>query len=433
MLGVILIIILVGGIGILGLWVQPLLAALPMDFSQKVALARLAKPGVYLVLFQNQRELRPTGGFLGSFAEVELGWGGRITSIQVETNIYRRDKAYAASLQREAPEPIREFLGEQPWALRDSNWALDFPEAAQMVSWFYAHEGGREVDGVIALDARLLERLLALTGPITLTDYDVNLDKETVVEALMTEIEQDYWLDATHTAENQPKTVLADLLPILLAKVRALPEQTLLQEVVRAFAAKEVLVYLRDQALGQAFSAANWDGHLATTAEDFLYVNEANLTPVNGITREVGAKSSWSIDRTVKLIRTNAGQGSHRTLMLSREHLGANAWPDGPNSSYLRVAVPSGATLISASRNGQDITSEVRFSLEAGKSVFGLWSRLAPGQKEELRLDYQVPTATTAELTLQRQPGMPAYSFIVMDDNKLVWQGSLEADQLVNE
>ena len=86
-------VLVVGTLTVAGVWAQPILAALPMNVTDKLALARLAKPGVYLVLFQNQRELRPTGGFLGSFAEVEMGWGGHIKSIQVETNIYNRDRS----------------------------------------------------------------------------------------------------------------------------------------------------------------------------------------------------------------------------------------------------------------------------------------------------------------------------------------------------
>ena len=425
--------ILMTAVSLTTLWAEPILAALPFNVSEKVALARLAKPGVYLVLFQNERELRPTGGFLGSFAEVEIGWGGHLKAIQVETNIYRRDHAYAAKLGREAPEPMREFLGETPWALRDSNWALDFPEAAQEVSWFYSHEGGREVDGVIALDARLLERLLKLTGPITLVDYDTELTAENVVDQLMNEIEQDYWLDPTHTAENQPKTILADLAPVLIEKIRAISEPALLGEVVKAFAAKEILVYHRDPSLAAAFARANWDGHVAKTADDILYVNEANLTPVNGRAHVVGAKSSWSIERTASLTRTPvAAGGSHHTLLLTRHHRGQNVWPDGPNASYLRIAVPAGSTLLSASRNGLDITAEVRFSVEAGITVFGFWSKLNPGEREDVRLDYQTPTAATTDLLLERQPGMPAYPVKVFNDVKQIWQGSLTTDQLIS-
>lgn len=414
----------------LSVWVQPILAALPIQsWPDRVALTHFLKPGRYLILFQNPRELRSTGGFLGSFAEVDFGWGLHINQIHVETNIYTRDQAYASQLGLEPPEPLKEFLGEQPWALRDSNWALDFPQAAQTVSWFYEHEGGQPVDGVIAVDARLLQRLLQATGPIALPGYQTLLTADNVVDQLQQEVEKDYWQDSANIAANQPKQILADLLPQLLGRLKHLPLASLADIAVQAFNHKEILVEMADPQLEAAFAHADWAGAVAQTPGDYLYVNESNLTPVNALQRTVGSKSSWSIDRTMTLKRAveSTGKVTH-TLTLDRHHIGTAVWPDGPNDSFIRVAVPLGATLVSAHRGATDISGEVRQSQEAGKTVFGVWSRLEPGDQETITLVYQTNPLPSSSLYLQMQPGLPSLPVAVWNGAALDWQGSLTGD-----
>lgn len=414
-------------------WAQPILAALPIQpWPDRLALTSLLRPGKYLVLFQNPRELRATGGFLGSFAEVDLGWALHVNKIQVETNIYTRDTAYASSLNVDPPEPLKEFLGDQPWAMRDSNWALDFPEAAQTVSWFYQHEGGQAVDGVIAIDARLLERLLRATGPIVLPRYQTILTADNVVDQLQQEVEKNYWQDQGNVETNQPKQILADLLPALISRLKHLNPAMLADTFVQAFIHKEILVAMSNPTVAAAFEHADWAGAVQQTADDYLYINESNLTPVDGRQRIVGAKSSWSMGRTVKLDRTTAPDGSvvHQ-LSLHREHDGKAIWPDGPNDSFLRVAVPSGATLVKATRNGTNITSEIRQSQEAGKTVFGFWSRLQPGDKEDLTLTYQTKAFSSSKLDLQMQPGLPSLPIEAWTNGKLDWRGDLTQDYVI--
>ncbi len=416
-------------------WVQPLWAAVPVDhWSDRLTLAGLARPGVYLVLFQNPRELRPTGGFLGSFAEVELGWGFTLKKLAVETNIYLRDKLMTSQLAVDPPEPLHGFIGDQPWRMRDSNWALDFPEAAQTVSWFYEQEGGRPVDGVIGVDARLLERLLRVTGPIELESYGKIVTAESVIDDLQVAVEKEYWADPDHQSENQPKAILADLVPILLGRLVRVPTWQLKAALTAAAAEKEVMVAVRNSDLGAIFAAANWDGHVPKTTGDYLYLNEANLTSVDTRAKLEGTKSSWSIDRSATLLTTaTTTGGSLHHLTYTRSHIGERVWPDGPNHSYLRLAVPSGSILKKITKNGQDILGEVRVSQEAGKTVFGVWSRLNPGESDILSYHYETPRGLDARLYLERQPGMPAYPVEIWDGTKLRWSGNLTTDQVLTD
>ena len=407
--------------------VSPVVAALPFsNWQDRVEVLTLLKPGRYLVLFQNSRELRPTGGFLGSFAEVELGWGLSVDAITVETNIYARDNQYAPVLNIDAPEPLRAFLGETPWTLRDSNWDMDFPTAAESIAWFYEHEGGHPVDGVIALDARVLERIVRLTGPIDLPEFDLFLTADNIIDTLQEEIEKNYWYRTSGVMENQPKKVLGALLPLILDRLRNQDLRNLSAFAVDAFEAKEIQISVSDSELADVFARNGWDGRLVTSGVDeFLHINEANLTPVNGLDRVLGSKTSHEIDRTTRLTRQADGT---RRVELTRTHRGVMAWPGGPNISYLRFVLPAGARLVTAERDGDDIRAEVRQSEEHGATVLGVTSTINPGESETLQINYTVPIPPGDGLLFGRQSGAPTQDFELWDGQELRFRGSLDRD-----
>ena len=412
--------------------IQPILAALPLtSWSDRLTLAEYLKPGKYLVLFQNNRELRPTGGFLGSFAEVDLGWRLHHVSLKIETNIYNRDKQYATQVHLTTPEPLQSFVGDTPWAMRDSNWPIDFPEAAKLVAYFYEHEGGQPVDGVIALNAQILERILTLTGSIRLDSYDITVTANTVVSQLEQEIEKNYWTDPAHKQENQPKSILADLLPSVIKKLEAQSIGDLSTALLESFKQKEIQIYSTQANLAKVLNKANWDGHVIQTTGDYLYINEANLSVVDGLAGPVGAKSSWSNKQSVSYDThiTTIANVNHQ-LTLKRTHEGAMVWPDGPNQSYLRVAVPLGSTLQAITQNGQSIIGAARVSEEAGKTVFGFWSKLKPGDTETTILTYLTPTVDTSSIVIQKQSGSRPSTYTIQSNQQAIWQGTIDQDKI---
>lgn len=419
------------GVGLVVLWtglnfvvMQPLGVT---DLRDQLALLKLAKPGVYLVLFQNPHELRSTGGLVGSFAEVETGWLFTVKRIQVETNIYKREQAYPQAAKT-PPLLLADVLGTRPWTIRESNWALDFRHASRDVQDFYTATGGRPVDGVIAIDTRLLERLLRLTGPVAVRDLTLTADS--ITETLQTEVERNYFSTAENQADNEPKTILVQLVPTVLAKLKSIAPSRLLREVAAASQAKEFLTAFADDQLAEAMYQLDWDGHLPIDQPNLLLVNESTYSPVDAASTTLGAKSSWSIEREANLeIETATGQ---HTLHLSRYHAGQAVWPDGPSHGFLRVAVPHGSELISMYRGPAEQTDEVITSTEAGATVFALWSRLNPGDGETITLTYRAPGArSSSPLALERQPGVPGYPVTVTVDGQERFDEKLEEDILV--
>ena len=123
----------------------------------------------YVLLFQNSEELRATGGFLGSYAKLELS-DGQLQNFKIE-DIYVPDGQFDWFI--EAPAGAKEYLsGGEGLKLRDANWSPDFPTSAQQILTYLAWGKELGLDGAIAINLQVVEDVLNITGPIYLHDYD---------------------------------------------------------------------------------------------------------------------------------------------------------------------------------------------------------------------------------------------------------------------
>ena len=143
----------------------------------------------YLILLQNNMELRPGGGFIGSFARVSFA-EGKLKKLDVN-DIYAIDGQLKVHV--EPPKEIRDDLGQKDWFLRDSNWESDFPTAARQAEWFYTKETGERVEGVIALDVSAMEELLTSIGSLDLADYKENITAENLFEKAVSHAELSFF------------------------------------------------------------------------------------------------------------------------------------------------------------------------------------------------------------------------------------------------
>jgi len=118
----------------------------------------------FLLLAQNNDELRPTGGFISSIGLLTLAHGvpQKLTledSYQVEN--WRMPHP-------DPPEPLRRYMGLDLWVTRDANWWPDFPTSAEAVVQLYTLNQGRRVDGVLAIDMSGAAELLDALAPLEL-------------------------------------------------------------------------------------------------------------------------------------------------------------------------------------------------------------------------------------------------------------------------
>ncbi len=100
----------------------------------------LEKPRTFLILFLNDTEIRPGGGFIGAYATVRMQ-GGKTEVLKMEgTEVL--DLASDYGKMPDPPKILKDQLKVIKWFLRDSNWSPDFAVNAQMALDFYARENG---------------------------------------------------------------------------------------------------------------------------------------------------------------------------------------------------------------------------------------------------------------------------------------------------
>ena len=339
----------------------------------------------YLILLQNNHELRPGGGFIGSFAKISFE-GGKLRKFAVN-DIYEIDGQLKISV--EPPAEIKEDLGQKDWFLRDSNWEPDFPTSARQAEWFYSKETGETVSGVLALDVSAMEKLLEVVGPLDLADYNEKITAENLFERAITHAEQGFF-----PGSQSKKSFITALTTQLFNKMFFLPKQNwpgIVTAVGVALEEKHISIYLNDSQLFAYLLAQNWAGVLPRTAvskdgplKDLLAPVEANLG---------GNKVNYYLDRQYSL-QTSIGKEGEIRHHLKITYLNAspsNAWPGGLYKNRMRVYLPFGSKMIRVLWGEVDITRSMTSFVDFGRSGYSMLLELAPKEQKALILDYEPP------------------------------------------
>lgn len=302
----------------------------------------------YLILFANNDELRPVGGFIGSTAVVNVS-KGKVENVDVQS-VYDGDGQLKVAI--EPPEPLTPI--NDRWYLRDSNWFVDFRDDAKKASEFLEKENGPTVDGVILFTPDVIKNLLTVTGPIHVPGYDVDVTADNFVTVTQGEVTYNY----DHAA-NKPKQFLADLTPLLLSKLFAAtdgagkPSDRLatLTAVTNSLADKDILLYFKNDAAQKEIESLGWAGAIPQDTKGFLMVDNANIG---------GHKSDQFISQEIDTRNTVLANGDVDVVTtIRRTHHGPDEkinypYPPGEDPSqkdnviYQRVLVPKNAVLLDA-------------------------------------------------------------------------------------
>jgi hypothetical protein len=139
----------------------------------------------YLVVFVTPAELRGAGGFIGSYAELEVEAGkATLTRSGRIDDLLEAPGAEARTLSGPSDYLARYGRFDPPRFLQDVTYSPHFPSDASAIAELYPQAGGSEVDGVIAVDPKGLAALLQLTGPVTVDGLPQPLSSENAADIL---------------------------------------------------------------------------------------------------------------------------------------------------------------------------------------------------------------------------------------------------------
>jgi len=383
--------------------------------ADSASLYQLYQDGNYLILFQNSDELRPTGGFIGSFGLLKIK-DKKVANFQIETNIYQKDDTFTKNYYIPQPDVIEQWRPNNSWNLRDSNWKADFSEASQDIKWFFESQYNQSIDGIIAINSNLLPEILRITGPIESEEYGT-LNADNILTQVQTEVEENYYKSAEGLKENQPKMIIAKIFPDIATQAKSKKIQTA-KLFLSALDKKNILFYFNDQR-EKLVNSENWGGAIVQTADNFLYINNANLG---------GGKSSRQVAQNVQytLNQNNLNLKIERTLSNRTDN-----FPIDRNANYTRVFLPMGAKLDSATLAGEDIAKSVKQEIDGGKNSFGFWFITNPNQTKSLEMNFVLPSGYD-DLYLQKQPGATGEKYKIDINGEKVFEGGLEKDMGIN-
>lgn len=388
-------------------------------------------PRTYLLLFQNNHEMRATGGFIGSYGIVKIN-KGKIEKMFVD-DVYNPD---GQLIDRVVPPlPIQKISAD--WSLHDSNWFVDFPVSARKAMDFYERTGGPTVDGVIAITPSMMEKFLKITGPVDLDDHDIVLTHENFMQVMQDEVEdRDNYIAADEEAEAEsqdaegvllageveaenPKEALSSLMPVMIERISEKREPQDLAELLMAISEgvkeRHIVMYTSNTQMQEIIENAGWSGEVLQTEKDYLSVINTNINgfKTDGVVNE-SIEHEAEIDADGYIINT---------VKITRAHEGGHTgypWWDAVNANYMRLYVPEGSQLLSVEGHTREINEErldydalgyerdadvmreesqitideetgTRIYNEYGKTVFANWVYVSPQENVTVTYKYRLP------------------------------------------
>lgn len=370
------------------------------------------------ILFVNPSEIRPGGGFPGSYAGVTIDHGN-LGAINVK-DIYDPDGQL--NIKVIPPKQLQTITSS--WGARDANWFFDFPTSARKTLFFLNEskiysEQGLEFSALLAINVNVVSNILSVIGPIELPDYKLTLTDENFLDEVQREVRSG--MDRT---TGEPKRILKVLTPILFERIGALTESqkhNLIALIRERFKAKDMMAYINDSVMQSYLEQLSVAGEVEqaedATLNEYLAVVNANIG---------GGKSDAMMSQSVNLkSRVDLEGKINNTLMVKRTHTGkanSDAWYNTTNKNFLQIFTPRGSKAVTARGNDTSPASpktdfrgystdrdlaaiensnehlsalNIGQTIAFNKTVFSGWLNVAPGTSKTFELQYVNPQKIT--------------------------------------
>lgn len=403
---------------------KPLIKALPELLGE-------SEPKRYLVLFQNDAELRATGGFLTYYSIFRVDEG--VIEVEDSSDIYELDESIPT--HPSPPQIVRDYLEVNRLYIRDSNLSPDF--VVSMDSFLEQYENSskeQDIDGIIALDTEVLVGAIRILGEVSAAgltftaENDERCDCPQVVYVLEDQISR-----PVNYIRTNRKGLISELMLALMNKaLSSSPGQywgPLFQQFVKDAQEKHILFYVFNKDAQGGLEALNWAGRIKEYEGDYMHINDVNLG---------GAKSNLFITQNLKIDYTISDDGQINKKVTIEYR---NSWPHSDCDlesgglclnarlrNFQRFYVPEGSTL----NDVQGSQVEVETKEELGKTYFESFLTVNPLGKAEIIYDYTLPFKLKEDsilpLLIQKQPGVEAIKVEITVNGRKIEEFDMRSD-----
>ncbi len=394
-------------------------------------------PKTFLILLQNNAELRPSGGFIGSVGKLVLN-SGKVQEFTVQ-DVYVYDGQLKGHV--DPPKPIAEILKQEHWYLRDSNWDPDFRTSGQKAQWFYEKITNEKVDGVVGVTMQLLLDILKQTGPIELTDYKDTITAENFFSKSFYYTKTDFFPGST-----QKKDFLGDVANTILSKISSADEKLnakLISVILESLEKKDIQLYFSNPELFTLSTASSWSGAWPNQTScvnradnkfcfyDYVGIVDANVG-INKVNFFVKPEKSLDI------LMDENGEIKYSLVLTYHNTSVAAIGGGGAYTNYLRVYLPKDARISQIAVGGKPITTRIGEGLPRMP-----YAELVDGPEEYLVMAIAIDITTAADeqiaisysrnrgvigtkpwryqMFVQKQAGVPEYPTAISVEYPMSW------------
>lgn len=320
-------------------------------------------PKQYLIVAQNEDELRPTGGFISGVGVLTVEQG-RLVNLNF-VDAYQVDDLKNLGNYGWPPQPLNEFMASDYFLFRDGNFWPNFPTSAQTMMALYKRGQGVAVDGVIAIDQRFLELLVAALEPVPIPELELTLNSQNVRQNLQaaweTGSDDEIWLKSR-------KSFMGPMANGILQKIMQDPGGINPVKFARALQesldGRHLQIYMVDPQVAETLAAVGWNGRLQPLPyQDNLLIVDSNLgfNKVNAIvekqvTYEVQLAADAPSTATLTMLYKNPSTGTADCTEIVANYNVESGIPysqliNACYRNYVRVYTPPGSQLLAASEH----------------------------------------------------------------------------------
>ncbi len=371
-------------------------------------------PRKYLMIFQNDGELRPSGGFWTAYTTLTIK-DGKVTP-GTASNIYDLDDKINSKVV--APRLIKSYHINVPYLyLRDSNLSPDFPTDAQIFleQYIKATKTKDKFDAIVAIDTQILVDMVGVLGKLDTRVGTFTTEPDKRCDGCPQIIYEMQWMSGRPRdyIELNRKDFMNPLMSALLANVMGSEKNkmgSLMEAFFKNINQKHVMVYFPDEQMQNIGNQANITGKIFDVDKsiDYFHLNDANFASAKTnifitqkIKHEIDIKNGLATHK-ISITYTNPASGSNCNLEKGGLCLNASTYRD-----LFRFYTPIGSKLIKMTGSEIETVQYEELNKQVFEGFYGNKFGLNPQSNLKTSIEYTsgATIGSTYTLMLQKQPG----------------------------
>ncbi len=350
-------------------------------------------PKNYLIVLENNNQIRPGGGILSAYAVFNVR-GGKV-KISKSGDVVLLDSQSGNIIT--APDSVKKYLNINNLYLKDAAYSPDLSVSATAIKNAWLNETENyPIDGVIVLDNHFI---LSLFRELEGENSEKTLDMTNKLNSFSLSVGKSDELN------KESKGFMATLFYSMIQKTFSTSMQKradLLKTIFDEASQKHISAYFFANTKFQSIlNSYNFGGEIKNGTGDYLLISNFNINSDvsnNDIKKEVRKEVLIQDGKTIS------------TLSLTFTNSSNNS--QGAYKNFVRVYVPKGSRLISTDGSIQNVVS----GEDIGKSFFEGYLEIPAGTQAVFTLKYEVSNLFSDgiyKLTVQKQLGGDSMNFAV--------------------